>query len=60
MIENISALFGNSKLVNSGRRKNKIAVIHPSSDSIDIAKAKVAAILEEGAKKRKKKKSTDD
>ena len=60
MIENISVLFGNSKLVNSGRGKNQIETIHPSSDSIAIAKAKVAAILKEGSKKRKKKKSTDD
>lgn len=60
MIENISVLFGNSKLVNSGRRKNQIETIRSGGDSIDIAKAKVAAILKEGSKKRMKKKSTDD
>ena len=57
MIENISTLVGNSKLVSSIRRRKNIIDTPPSSDSIEEAKAKVQKILDEGASKRSKKKS---
>lgn len=59
MIENISTLVGKSKLVNSIRRRKNIVDTPPSSDSIEEAKAKVQKILDEGAAKRRKKKSSE-
>lgn len=55
MIENIQTLVSNSKLVEAIRRRKKIDNITPSESSLEEAKAKVQKILEEGAKKRKKK-----
>lgn len=57
MIENISTLIGNSKVVGSIRKRKNIIDIPPSSSSIEDAKAKVQKILDEGASKRRKKKS---
>lgn len=54
MIENISVLFDNSKIVNAIRKKNKIENIKPSSESIEEAKAKVQKILDSGSSKRRK------
>lgn len=59
MIENISALVGNSKIVSSIRRRKNIIDIPPSESSIEEAKAKVQKIIKNGAKKRRKKKSSD-
>ena len=60
MIENVSALVGNSKLVSSIRRRKNILNVTPSAESIEEAKAKVQKILDDGAKKRKKKKSSKE
>ncbi len=60
MIENISTLVGNSKLVSSIRRRKNIIDIPPSSGSIEEAKAKVQRILDEGAAKRRKKKKSSE
>lgn len=58
MIENISTLVGNSKLVNSIRRRKNIIDIPPSESSIEEAKARVQKILDDGAVKRRKKKKS--
>lgn len=58
MIENISTLVSNSKLVNSIRRRKNIVDVTPTSESIEEAKAKVQRILDDGAKKRRKKKTS--
>ena len=60
MIENISTLFGNSKVVNNLRRRNNIRNVTPSESSIEEAKAKVQQIIETGSKKRKKKTRTSE
>lgn len=56
MIENISTLFANSKIVNSIRRRKNIIDISPSQTSLEEAKARVQQIIDEGASKRRKKK----
>ena len=56
MIENISTLVGNSKIVTGIRRRKNIKNIPPSSSSIEEAKAKVQEIIDKGVNKRKKKK----
>lgn len=60
MIENISELFSNSKIVNSIRKRRKINDIQPSESSLEEAKAKVQRILKDGRKKRKKRKAKSD
>ena len=55
MIENISTLVSNSKVVNRIRRRKNIEDVIPSTSSIEEAKAKVQKILDAGSKKRKKK-----
>lgn len=59
MIENISELFSNSKIVNSIRKRRKINDIQPSESSLEEAKAKVQRILKDGRKKRKKRKNDE-
>ena len=56
MIENISTLIGNSKIVNTIRRRRNIIDISPSQSSIEEAKARVQKIIDDGSKKRKKNK----
>lgn len=60
MIDNISVLFNNSKLVNAFKRKGKLDVIDRDSSNIEEAKAKVQAIIDSGAKKRAKRKKHDE
>lgn len=60
MIENISTLVGNSKIVNTIRRRKNIIDTPPSSASIDEAKARVQKILDEGSGKRRRKKKSPD
>lgn len=55
MIENISTLVGNSKIVDSFRRRKNIIDIQPSESSIEEAKAKVQRIIDEGAPIRRRK-----
>ena len=58
MIENISTLIGNSKLISSIRRRKNIIDITPSQTSIEEAKAKVQKIINEGSSRRRKKKKS--
>lgn len=58
MIENISALIGNSKMVRKIYRR-RLNDTPPSESSIEEAKAKVQKILEEGVNKKRKKKTSD-
>lgn len=55
MIENISTLVGNSKIIDSIRRRKNIIDIQPSESSIEEAKAKVQRIIDEGAPRRRRK-----
>lgn len=54
MIENIEVLINNRKQRGIFRKKKKIDVIDTNSSSIEEAKAKVYAIINEGKKKEKK------
>lgn len=58
MIENISTLVSNSKVINSLRSRHNIKNVTPSEESIETAKAKVQAIIDAGKKKKRKKKTT--
>jgi broad-specificity NMP kinase len=61
MIENISTLVGNSKLVDSIRRRKNLVDIKPSESSIEEAKARVQRIIDNGRKKKRKEtKKRDD
>lgn len=60
MIENISTLVGNSKVVNRIRRRKNIEDVIPSTSSIEEAKAKVQRILDNGAAKHRKKNKRDE